>query len=104
MLRRSFLRYVAALAPAAARHDLIAQAGDQRLQLHAGESVLAPRAVPHTFSLVGEPGRLLIAFSPAGKMEQYFRDAEAHRELAGSAEFMRRYDMEWIGPSPFWKS
>ena len=81
------------------------QVGDQRLQLRAGESLLAPRRVPHTFSSVGAtPSRLLIAFCPAGKMEQYFRDAEKDLAHAGDAEFMRRYEMELVGPSPFWKT
>jgi mannose-6-phosphate isomerase-like protein (cupin superfamily) len=85
--------------------EVVFQVGDQRVHLHAGESVLAPRRVPHTFSAVGlTPGRLLIAFCPAGKMEQYFRDAENAKASASDAEFMRRYEMEWIGPSPFWKS
>ena len=49
------------------------QVGEQRVHLRGGESVLAPRRVPHTFSSVAAtPSRLLIAFSPAGKMEQYF--------------------------------
>lgn len=81
------------------------QVGEQRLHLKAGESVLAPRRVPHTFSAVGEtPGRMLIAFCPAGKMEQYFRDAEIAKAASAQPEFMRRYGMEMIGPSPFWKS
>jgi mannose-6-phosphate isomerase-like protein (cupin superfamily) len=85
--------------------EAVFQVGEQRLHLHAGESVLAPRRVPHAFSSVGAtPGRMLIAFCPAGKMEQYFRDAENNRALAGDAEFMRRYEMELVGPSPFWKT
>ena len=81
------------------------QVGDQRLQLHAGESVLGPRLLPHTFSSVSEkPSRMLIAFCPAGMMEQYFRDAENDKASAGNAAFMRHYGMELVGPSPFWKS
>lgn len=80
------------------------QVGDQRLHLRTGESVLAPHRVPHTFSAVDSPAHMLIAFTPAGKMEQYFIDGEAHPSLAATAEFMNRYDMQWIGPSPFWKS
>ena len=81
------------------------QVGEQRIQLHAGESILAPRRVPHTFSSVSvTPSRMMIAFCPAGKMEQYFRDAENAKESAGDAEFMARYEMQRIGPSPFWKS
>ncbi len=80
------------------------QVGDQRLQLGAGASVLAPRGIPHTFSATGAPAHMLIAFTPADKMEQYFNDAAAHPELAPTKDFMNRYDMRWIGPSPFWKS
>ena len=81
------------------------QVGEQRLHLRPGESVLAPRRVPHTFSSVSAtPSRLLIGFCPAGKMEEYFRDGEKNPAHAGDAEFMRRYEMEMVGPSPFWKA
>jgi quercetin dioxygenase-like cupin family protein len=80
------------------------QVGDQRLSLRTGESVLAPRRIPHTFSAAGSPAHMLIAFTPADKMEQYFIDAAAHPSLAATADFMNRYDMQWIGPSPFWKA
>jgi mannose-6-phosphate isomerase-like protein (cupin superfamily) len=80
------------------------QVGDRRVHLRAGESVLAPRRIPHTFSAVGAPAHMIIAYTPACKMEQYFTDATAHPSLAATADFMNRYDMQWIGPSPFWKS
>jgi len=81
------------------------QVGDQRLQLHSGDSVLAPRMIPHTFSAVGEtPGRMLIAFTPAGKMEQFFRDSNGPVPAKDAPAWFRRYDMEYMGPSPFWKS
>lgn len=79
------------------------QVGEQRAKLGAGESVLAPRMVPHTFSSVAESSRMLIGFCPAGKMEQYFRDAEQNKAAAATPEFIDRYDMKYIGPSPFWK-
>ncbi|HUA93213.1 MAG TPA: cupin domain-containing protein [Terracidiphilus sp.] len=84
--------------------EVVFQVGDQRAHLKPGESVLAPRRVPHTFSSVAPQSHLLIAFTPAGKMEQFFLDAEAHPSLAFTAEFINRYEMQWIGPSPFWKS
>ena len=80
------------------------QVGDRRLRLGPGESILAPRRIPHTFSATGSPAHMLIAFTPADKMEQYFTDAAVHPELAATEDFMNRYDMRWIGPSPFWKS
>jgi len=84
--------------------EVLFQVGGQRLHLRAGESVLAPRLVPHTFSATGSPAHLLIAFTPAAKMEQYFIDAAATPALAATEAFMNRYEMQWIGPSPFWKS
>ena len=83
--------------------EVVLQVADQRLHLRTGESVLAPRLVPHTFSATGSPAHMLIAFTPAGKMEQYFIDAAATPSLAATEAFMNRYDMKWIGPSPFWK-
>jgi mannose-6-phosphate isomerase-like protein (cupin superfamily) len=81
------------------------QVGERRLTLHAGESVLAPRQVPHTFSALGEkPGHMLIAFTPAGRMEAYFRDAKNPPMGVSPAEFFRRYEMDYVGPSPFAKS
>ena len=79
------------------------QVGDQRITLHSGDSVLAPRRVPHTFSAVST-AHMIIVFTPADKMEQYFIDAAAQPKLAATEDFMNRYDMKWLGPSPFWKT
>jgi mannose-6-phosphate isomerase-like protein (cupin superfamily) len=85
--------------------EMIFQVGEQRVHLHPGDSVLAPRRVPHTFSSVGTaPSRMIIGFCPAGKMEQYFRDAELAPQHASDADFMARYEVERVGPSPFWKA
>jgi len=78
--------------------------GGQQLTLDPGQSVLAPRRIPHTFSSVVPSSHLLIAFTPACKMEQYFADAKGNGVLAASADFMNRYDMQWVGPSPFHKA
>lgn len=81
------------------------QVGDQRLALKPGESVLAPRMVPHTFSAVGpDPARMMIAYAPAGKMDQFFREANGGIPADGQAALFARYDMRYIGPSPFAKS
>jgi mannose-6-phosphate isomerase-like protein (cupin superfamily) len=80
------------------------QVGERRIRLGPGESILAPRRIPHTFSASGSPAHMLIAFTPADKMEQYFIDAAAQPSLAATADFMNRYDMQWVGPSPFWKT
>jgi len=85
--------------------EIAFQVGEQRFHLHPGESVLAPRRIPHTFTRVGAtPGHMIIAFTPAGKMEQFFNDTRDFHDLAAQAEHFRHYDMQLIGPSPFWKS
>jgi quercetin dioxygenase-like cupin family protein len=51
------------------------EVGAERFYLQAGDSLLAPRQVPHVWAFVGEAsGRILIAFLPAGKMEAFFRE------------------------------
>jgi mannose-6-phosphate isomerase-like protein (cupin superfamily) len=85
--------------------EMVFQVGEWRISLRSGESVLAPRRIPHTFSSVGAtPARMLIAFCPAGKMEQYFQTVTANPKLSADPEFLRTCDMEFVGPSPFWKS
>ncbi len=79
------------------------QVGGESIHLRSGESVLGPRRIAHTFSAVGSAAHMLIAFTPAGKMEKYFIDACAQPKLAATEAFMNRYDMKWMGPSPFWK-
>lgn len=77
------------------------QIGDGRKTLRAGDSILGPRNIPHTFSSVGDkPARLLIAFTPAGKMEEFLRVTAVANPPNQDAAFFRRYDMELIGPSP----
>lgn len=78
--------------------EMLFQVGEKRLQLKAGDSVLAPRNVPHAFTAVGvQPAKLLIAFSPAGKMEQFFIDAEKQAGSLQDAAFFARYDMKMVG-------
>ncbi len=51
------------------------EVGADRFRLRPGDSLLAPRQVPHVWAFVGEGrGRILVAFFPAGKMEAFFRE------------------------------
>jgi len=75
--------------------EVVAEVGKDRFRLKAGDSLFAPRQVPHGFVYVAEkPGRLLIAYTPAGKMEAYFR--EGHSFDAAS---FAKYGMEYVGPA-----
>jgi mannose-6-phosphate isomerase-like protein (cupin superfamily) len=83
--------------------EVLFQVGEKRLTLKPGESVLAPRLVPHAFSgATPKPAKMLIAFTPAGKMEQFFREY-LRRAAQGNANLMDadlfvRHDMKLIGP------
>lgn len=74
--------------------EIVAEVGKERFRLKAGDSVFAPRKVPHAYLYVAEkPGRLLIAFTPAGKMEAYFRERQGPDPSA-----FAKYDMAYVGP------
>jgi quercetin dioxygenase-like cupin family protein len=76
------------------------EVGAQRFRLHPGDSLLAPRQVPHVWAFVGEaPGRILIAFLPAGKMEAFFREVtKANAMPPQDPAVWRAHGMELLGP------
>jgi mannose-6-phosphate isomerase-like protein (cupin superfamily) len=86
--------------------EYIVEIGSERFHLKTGDCVLGPREVPHAWAFVGEtPGKLLLSYSPAGKMEQFFDDREklgikkgAYSSTPEQQEAMRSYGMEWLGP------
>ncbi len=76
--------------------------GDERYRLGPGDSILAPRGVPHAWAHVGEgTGRQLLAFQPAGKMEAFFGELS---KVAGipqpevMQELFSSHGMEMTGP------
>ena len=65
--------------------EYVVEIGDQRVRLKPGDSVLGPRRVPHAFVYDGaEPGRILIGFTPARSIEQFFRDLEKRGQYFGN--------------------
>jgi quercetin dioxygenase-like cupin family protein len=74
--------------------EVVFQVGDARTHLNPGDSVLAPRGIPHCFAAVGaKPGRMIIAFTPAGKMEQFFRETAKLTMAHLTPEIWARYDL-----------
>ncbi len=54
--------------------EFIVEVGVERTLLRPGDSLLAPRQIPHVWAHVGKGrGRIPIAFTPAGRMEAFFR-------------------------------
>jgi len=64
-----------------------------------GESVFGPRRVPHCFAGAGEkPARMLITFTPAGKMEEFFRAIAVPNGPKMDAAVFAKYEMQYVGP------
>src|SRR5580704_14564883 len=82
--------------------EYILEVGPERFHLKPGDSILAPREVPHAWAFLGgTPGRLLIAFAPANKMEAFFRENAKYfngGNYANEAEIYRTYGMDLVGP------
>ena len=80
--------------------DFILEVGQERFQLQPGDSVLAPRKVPHVWAHVRDvQGRILIAFMPAGKLEAFFREVtKANAMPPQDPALWRAHGMELLGP------
>jgi quercetin 2,3-dioxygenase len=80
--------------------EFIVEVNGRSHRLSPGDSLLAPRNVVHTWAYVGVGvGKILIAFSPAGKMEAFFREVtKANAMPPEQAELWRAHDMELLGP------
>lgn len=76
------------------------EVGEERYRLEPGDSLFAPRRVPHVWAFTGAAtGRLLITFAPAGQMPAFFRavtraDAMPPQDPA----LWRAHGMELLGP------
>ena len=79
-----------------------ADMGDGRFTLGPGDSLFAPRMVPHGWAYVGEdPGTLLLAVQPAGLLEAFFREGCEMTSLPTPEEADRMFaahGMKVVGP------
>jgi mannose-6-phosphate isomerase-like protein (cupin superfamily) len=79
--------------------EYVAEVGKEPMRLGPGDSLFAPRRIPHVWAYVGTgPGKLLIGFQPAGKMEAFFREAAKLRDFAADEKLYRACEMEVVGP------
>lgn len=74
--------------------------GDQRFDLKPGDTILAPRGVPHVWAYVGNAvGRMLINFTPPGAMEDFFRLVSKGNSMpVQDPALWRAHGMELLGP------
>lgn len=82
------------------RANSSSEVGEQRQRLRPGDSLLAPRQVPHVWAYTGGGlGRILIAFTPPGKMEAFFREVtQADAMPPQNPALWLAHGMELLGP------
>lgn len=80
--------------------EFIIEVGQEKFNIKPGDSLLAPRQVPHVWAYIGDTvGRMLITFMPAGKMEAFFREVtKANAMPPQDPELWRAHGMELLGP------
>lgn len=78
------------------------EVGDEKFQAHPGDSLFAPRMIPHAWAHIG-PGRgsLITTVSPAGSFEDFILETTRHPTLPTPAEIEQAFaahDMKVVGP------
>ena len=85
--------------------EYLLEIGEAQFDLGPGDSVLAPRNIPHAWAFKGKGhGRLLIAFQPAGLMESFFQELAKINGEPDKAQLKRLFlahGMEITGPPLF---
>jgi mannose-6-phosphate isomerase-like protein (cupin superfamily) len=82
--------------------EVAIEVGEQKFRLLPGDSLFAPRGIPHVWAQVAPSGgRLLIAFQPAGKMESFFSELGklgGFPPPAQARELFEQHGMSVVGP------
>jgi mannose-6-phosphate isomerase-like protein (cupin superfamily) len=82
--------------------EFAVEVGENKYRLKPGDSMFAPRAVPHAWAHISDgPGTMLTIASPAGTFETFMRDTTTHQALPTQAEIAKAFashDMTVVGP------
>lgn len=82
--------------------EVLMEIGDQKLRLKPGDSVLAPRSVPHVWAYTGgPPGRMLFVFTPAARIEDFFEQASKPDAKPEDPRRFETHGMKLVGPPLF---
>jgi len=78
--------------------EYIFQVGSERFTGRRGDCLLGPRELPHAYAFTGiGDGRILVCFTPAGKMQEYFERPRTPGAYVVDAALYRAYGMELLG-------
>ena len=77
----------------------VVEIGTELYRVGPGDLILGPRKVPHRWAFVGKkPGRVLITFTPAGRMQEWFDRPRTPGTFVNDPALFREYGMELLGP------
>ena len=70
------------------------------LPVKGGRLVICSRKMPHAFANVSDTGKLMIAYQPAGTIEQFFNDGSLVKNPTPAVmqDLFRAHAMEIVGP------
>lgn len=78
------------------------EVGDEKFVLRPGDSLFAPRMIPHGWAYVGDkPGTLLVAIQPSGSLEEFFAKSCAMKQPPTPQEaeqLFAAHGMKVVGP------
>jgi mannose-6-phosphate isomerase-like protein (cupin superfamily) len=78
------------------------EVGDEKFVLRPGDSLFAPRMVPHVWAYVGDkPGTLLLTVQPAGSLEEFFMKSCAMTKpptIQEAEQSFAAHGMKVVGP------
>jgi len=76
--------------------------GEQKYRLKSGDSIFAPRMIPHAWACVSEqPGSLMTLLSPAGTFEAFILETTTHKTLPSQEAIEQAFldhGMKVVGP------
>jgi mannose-6-phosphate isomerase-like protein (cupin superfamily) len=79
--------------------DYVVELGSDRYRAQSRDCILGPRNISHAWAFVGgSPGRILIAHTPAGRIQEWFERDRKPGEYKNDAALYHAFGMELVGP------
>ena len=82
--------------------EFVFEVGNEKFVLRPGDSLFAPRMIPHVWAYTGnKPGTLLLAIQPAGSLEEFFMKSCAMTQPPTPQEaekLFAAHGMKVVGP------
>jgi quercetin dioxygenase-like cupin family protein len=81
--------------------EYLFQVGEEKYHMKAGDTIFLPRNVKHAFIQLTEKAQVIVSYSPAGKMEEFFRKTDSWTTPPTQQEIIRVFgdhDMNVVGP------